>query len=146
MRKAAIPYIVLAIMVGATLCLHVIDSDKIIQEIAFSSIILYLCILILTLRKKNSSKQHDSRIRILLVFVLGINFFISIFSGNERFKILFWDVHFSLSPYLRSCIWQGRINQQNIKDLLIQDCTLELPVCQFRPGSLASIQKWELPS
>ncbi|MGG4397175.1 hypothetical protein ABEX25_22995 [Paenibacillus thiaminolyticus] len=86
MRKAAIPYIVLAIMVGATLFLHVIGSDKIIKEIAFSSIILYLCILILTLRKKNSSKQHDSRIRILLVFVLGINFFISIFSGNERFK------------------------------------------------------------
>ncbi|MDG0873007.1 hypothetical protein L3476_20555 [Paenibacillus thiaminolyticus] len=86
MGKAAIPYIVLAIMVGATLFLHVIGSDKIIKEIAFSSIILYLCIFILALRKKDSSKQHDSRIRILIVFILGINFFISIFSGNERFK------------------------------------------------------------
>ncbi|MBG9795141.1 hypothetical protein ABD76_22815 [Paenibacillus dendritiformis] len=74
MRKAAIPYIVLAIMVGATLFLHVIGSDNIIKEIAFSSIILYLCIIILALRKKHSNKQHVSRIPILLVFILGLIF------------------------------------------------------------------------
>lgn len=54
MGKAAIPYIVLAIMVGATLFLHVIGSDKIIKEIAFSSIILYLCILSLPYGKRTA--------------------------------------------------------------------------------------------
>jgi len=86
LRRAATPFIVLSIMAGATLFLHVIGSDQIIKEIAFSSIILYLCILILALRKKHRNKQHVKRIPILLVFILGINFFISVFSGNERFK------------------------------------------------------------
>ncbi len=81
--------VVLAVILAVNIFIQVFIDDQMLKNIAFSCIILYFCIVVFIL--KDDRKQKDgvakvTKVHIAHVVILGINFFIQIFSGDNTIK------------------------------------------------------------
>lgn len=96
LRKSHISYtiiatVVLAVILAVNIFIQVFIDDQMLKNIAFSCIILYFCILVFILKLRDDRTQKDSvekvtKVHIAHVVILGINFFIQIFAGDNTIK------------------------------------------------------------
>ncbi|MBN3524935.1 hypothetical protein [Paenibacillus apiarius] len=91
MRNITKAYITLAVILAINVFIQFFVGDKLMKDIALSCAIIYFFVLVFILKLKDDRKQKDgvakvTKVHIAHVVILGINFFIQIFSGDNTIK------------------------------------------------------------
>jgi len=100
LKKTTVNYILLAVIVAFAIFAYLFNPNPLIKDIAVSSAILYFFILIILLKRKDDRQQPDEAqkskgiysefykgVYIGFGIVLGINFFIQLFTDDETMKM-----------------------------------------------------------